>query len=55
MMVPIRRTSDPPREGPCARCVIGALLGTVVAAWMLLVTARALSAVARGRVRLRRS
>jgi len=53
-MTPAPEAAAGERQRPCARCIIGALLGTVVAAGMLFITVRIVSAVARGQVRLRR-
>ena len=48
--------SSPPRadarpEGPCARCIAGAVIGSAVVVGMLFITARAVAAVAQGRFR----
>ena len=41
--------ADRSAEGPCARCIIGAVIGSAVAAGMLFLTIRAVAAVARRR------
>jgi hypothetical protein len=47
MTAPRQGTSDRAQEGPCARCIIGALVGTAVAVAMLFVTVRLVTALVR--------